>query len=151
MDSLYNTLFRTRLPLAITSFSTDRFAIEYRTHNLNSILKSVHFLVIFPRASWHDTCRVTVSRMLYSLVVGEDCLYTSTLLSLHLGVEIKVVKLHEMLLVYNPRRVMIGWCTRCTKGKLKWIGNISMCQSRARAARDLLARYRNLHLQGPTL
>ena len=78
MDSLYNILFRRRLPLAVTSFWTGQFAKEYRTHTVNSVLKSSHFLVTLPRASWHDTCRVTVCRLPYSLVVGEDCLYTST-------------------------------------------------------------------------
>jgi hypothetical protein len=34
-----------------------------------------------------------------------------------------------------------------TKGKLKIIDPVSMCQKRARALRDLLARYRNSHLQ----
>ena len=31
-DSLYNTLFRRGLPLAVTSFWTGRFAKEHRTH-----------------------------------------------------------------------------------------------------------------------
>jgi hypothetical protein len=81
-ESLYNTLFRRRLPLALTSFWTGRFAkkniLVVRTHTVNPILKSAHFLGTLPRASWHDTCRATVCRVPYSLVVGEDCLYTST-------------------------------------------------------------------------
>jgi hypothetical protein len=41
-------------------------------------MKSAHFLVIFTRASWHDTRRVTVCLLPHSLVIGEDCLYTSS-------------------------------------------------------------------------
>jgi hypothetical protein len=33
--------------------------------------------VTLPCASWHDTCRATVCRLPYSLVFGQDCLYTS--------------------------------------------------------------------------
>ena len=32
--------------------------------------------VAFPRASWHDTRRVTVCLLPHSLVFGEQCLYT---------------------------------------------------------------------------
>jgi hypothetical protein len=32
---------------------------------------------MLPRASWHDTRRVTVCLLSHSLVIGEDCLYTS--------------------------------------------------------------------------
>ena len=78
-DSIYNTLFWRRLPLALTSFWTGQIAKEYRTHTVNSIMKSVHFLVNFPRASWYDTRRVTVCLLPHSLVIGEDCLYTRTM------------------------------------------------------------------------
>ena len=39
----------------------------------------------------------------------------------------------------------------CTKGKKEKIGTVSMCQKRARALRNLLARYRNPHLQRLTI
>jgi hypothetical protein len=38
-----------------------------------------------------------------------------------------------------------------TKDVLVKIDHVSMCQLHARALRDLLARYRNSHLQRPTL
>jgi hypothetical protein len=47
-DSLYNTLFRRRLPLAVTSFWTGQFAKERRTHTVNPTLKSAYFLVTLP-------------------------------------------------------------------------------------------------------
>ena len=59
-DSLYNTLFLTRLPLELTSFRTGQIAKEDRTHTVNTILKSAHFLVTLSRTSWHDTHRVTI-------------------------------------------------------------------------------------------
>ena len=77
-DSLYNTLFRTRLPSAVTSFWTGQIPKEHRTHTVNSILKSAHSLVTLLRAFWHEKCRVTICRLPYSLVVGQDYLYTST-------------------------------------------------------------------------
>ena len=40
--------------------------------------------MIFTRASWHDTRRVTVCLLPHSLVIGEDCLYTSTIYSTYL-------------------------------------------------------------------
>ena len=49
---------------------------EHRTHTVNSVLKSARFLVTLPRASWHDTRRVTVCSLPHPLVIGEDCLYT---------------------------------------------------------------------------
>jgi hypothetical protein len=75
-DSLYNTLFWRGLPPALPSFWTGRFAKEHRTHTVNSILKSAHFLVTIPRASWRDTRQVTVCLLPHSLVFGEHCLYT---------------------------------------------------------------------------
>ena len=77
-DSVYNTLFWRGLPSALTSFWTGQFAKEHRTHTVNSILKSAHFLVTLPRASWHDTRQVTVCLLPRSLVFGEHCLYTRT-------------------------------------------------------------------------
>jgi hypothetical protein len=62
MDALYNTLFRRGLPLAVTSFWTGQFAKEHRTHTVNPVLKSAHFLVTLPRASSHDTCSSRVTR-----------------------------------------------------------------------------------------
>ena len=38
-----------------------------------------------------------------------------------------------------------------TKDEQKQNDNVSICQKRARASRDLPARYRNPHLQRPTL
>jgi hypothetical protein len=70
-DSLYNSLFWRGLPSALTSFWTGRLAKEHRTHNVNSILKRAHFLVILSRASWHDTRQVTVCLLPRSLVFGE--------------------------------------------------------------------------------
>jgi hypothetical protein len=64
-DSLYNTLFRRRLPLAVTSFWTGQIAKEHRTHTVNPVLKSAHSLVTLPRLSWHDTCWVTSCRLPY--------------------------------------------------------------------------------------
>ena len=75
-DLRYNTLFWTRLPPALTSFWNGRFAKEDRTHTVNLILKSAHFLVIFLRALWHDTRRVSVCQKPHSLVFGQDCLYS---------------------------------------------------------------------------
>jgi hypothetical protein len=78
-DSVYNTLFWGGLPSALTSFWTGQFAKEHRTHTVNSILKSAHFLVTLPRAFWHDTRQVTVCLLPRSLVFGEHCLYTRRL------------------------------------------------------------------------
>jgi hypothetical protein len=77
-DSQYKKLFWRRLPSALTSFWTGRFAKERGTHAVNSILKSAHFLVTLPRASWHDTRWVTVCLLPHSLVFGEHCLYLGT-------------------------------------------------------------------------
>jgi hypothetical protein len=41
-------------------------------------MKSAHFIVNLPRASWHDTRQVTVCLLPRSLVFGEHCLYTRT-------------------------------------------------------------------------
>ena len=68
--------------MAVTSFWTGQIAKEHRTHTVNSVLKSAHFLVIFTRVSWHDTRRVTVCLLPHSLVIGEDCLYTRSVNSL---------------------------------------------------------------------
>ena len=64
--------------MAVTSFWTGQIAKDHRTHTVNSVLKSARFLVTFLRVSWHDTRRVTICLLPYSLVIGEDCLYTST-------------------------------------------------------------------------
>ena len=68
-DSLYNTLFWRRLPSAVTSMWTGQIAKEHRTHTVNSILESAHFLMTPPRGSWHDTRRVTVCLMYVNLAV----------------------------------------------------------------------------------
>ena len=70
--------------MAVTSFWTGQIAKDHRTHTVNSVLKSARFLVTFLRVSWHDTRRVTVCLLPHSLVIGEDCLYTSTRVTVQL-------------------------------------------------------------------
>ena len=101
-DSPYNTLFWRGLPSALTSFWTGQFAKEHRTHTVNSILKSTHFLVTLPCASWYDTRQVTVCLLPRSLVFGEHCLYTRT----------RVLRLPHM---YVRRRAAAGGGARSVR------------------------------------
>ena len=54
-------------------------------------------------------------------------------------------------LLFHNGTVLEYTPTPGTKGVLIKIDHISMCQLRARALRDFLARYRDLHLQRPTI
>ena len=81
--------------MAVTSFWTDRIAKVHRTHTVNSILKSAHFVVTLPRASWHDTRRVMVCLLPYSLVIGEDCLYIIEILNVKVGVKKTIILQNE--------------------------------------------------------
>jgi hypothetical protein len=63
---VYNTLFRRRLPSAVTSFWTDRTAKEHRPDTGTTILKRAYTI-----SFWYT--QVYGSWLPHALVIGEDC------------------------------------------------------------------------------